>query len=186
MSEFELRRRQQAFRLAATGAAAFAYRIEIVELRLPAEASQPVARLAPLDQEILAASSLSQQQQARVEDYVTTLLADSVGRLLWQERDREEQGWFLSNAVLRRRRISAVLAAQTPHTDRALALVVALLQPEHLVHALAKLEGFWRRANRLLRVPPHGLRRQVLVDRLLAVDALSGSDVIGLCSSIVD
>lgn len=187
MSDAPACREDLAHRLAATGVAAFAYGVGVEQLSLPATGNQvAVAKLAPIAADVLATKELSDEHRVTVEDYVTVLMADSVGRLIWQEKNTQGRLRAVSATTLRRRRMAEALRAATPDTDRAYALVVAGLSPLHYVHARSRIEEMWRRANRLLRMSPHAERYASLAKRLLDGGRMSGAEIADFLAQMND
>ena len=172
-----------AYFYAGIGVTAFELRIGIGQISMTAAKSEERRLLlAPLDRVRQMREDSVARPLAVIRDYVTVLMAGSVGQLLRNEVHHGFDSPCPGQLQLQENCLRAAKRCAWRSTDRAYAIALGYLRSSDEGNPEVTIERLWRRANRLLRQEPNRGRVDQLAQKLKAVKSMSGEEVYCLLS----
>jgi hypothetical protein len=115
---------------------------------------------------------------ARIEDYVTTILAGSAASFIRAEDRRCRLKQSLGSAGLEQRFLRQVWQCLQPETDRAVAIICGSLGSVDDGDVEATTRRLWHRAVRILRQPTHHQQLKSLARHIAEVKRMTRSEII--------
>lgn len=176
----------QAYYLAAMAVAADEYGVGICQLSLVGDGSPGQgAVLEPLGEWCDLDGQFGFWEAHKVQEYLTMLVAGSVGRLIWMEIRRPQCSRAYAGASLEWRCLSEAIDCLERETDRAFAIALGRLKDVDGGVPNACLFRLWQRAKRMLYCPPRRDQVLHLARQLLKVEQMRGEEVHQFLAGIV-